>query len=362
MSELPGDLQYTSDHEWLRREDDGNVTVGITDHAQSALGDLVYVELPEVNQEVEAGGDMAVVESVKAASDVYAPIGGTVVAVNEALTDDPEAINNDPYGDGWIVRLEPGGDEGELLTPDAYHTDDDTREMLEAIGAESIDELFDEIPAALIIDSLDGVPEAMSEMEITRLMRERAAMDGAPLCFIGAGAYEHHIPQAVWDIATRGEYYSAYTPYQAEASQGTLQTIYEYQSMITELTGLDVSNASLYDGASGLAEAALMAVRSNRKAKSRQVLLAPGVRREPGPHVRLPADGHVDRQSRFRCSRRQRRTGRGRRSAANLPRHAGGRRSNHGLGACARRVRHCDAATGSRSACRCRPVAPISAS
>ena len=120
MSELPGDLQYTSDHEWLRREDDGNVTVGITDHAQSALGDLVYVELPEVNQEVESGGDMAVVESVKAASDVYAPIGGTVVAVNESLTDDPEVINNDPYGEGWIVKLEPSGDEGELLSPDAY--------------------------------------------------------------------------------------------------------------------------------------------------------------------------------------------------------------------------------------------------
>ena len=115
------------------------------------------------------------------------------------------------------------------------HTDDDTREMLEAIGAKSIDDLFDEIPAELIIDSLDGVPDAMTEMEITRLMRERAATDGAPLCFIGAGAYEHHIPQAVWDIATRGEYYSAYTPYQAEASQGTLQTIYEYQSMITEI-------------------------------------------------------------------------------------------------------------------------------
>jgi glycine dehydrogenase subunit 1 len=157
------------------------------------------------------------------------------------------------------------------------HTDDDTREMLEAIGAKSIEELFDEIPAELKIDSLGAIPEAMSEMEITRLMHERAAMDGAALCFIGAGAYEHHIPQAVWDIATRGEYYSAYTPYQAEASQGTLQTIYEYQSMITELTGLDVSNASLYDGASGLAEAALMAVRGNRKAKSRQVLLAPGV-------------------------------------------------------------------------------------
>ena len=157
------------------------------------------------------------------------------------------------------------------------HTDDDTREMLETIGAKSLDDLFDEIPKDLVIDSLDGVPEAMSEMAVTRLMRERAMQDGAPLCFIGAGAYEHHIPQAVWDIATRGEYYSAYTPYQAEASQGTLQTIYEYQTMITELTGLDVSNASLYDGASALAEAALMAVRSNRKVKTGRIMLAPGV-------------------------------------------------------------------------------------
>jgi glycine dehydrogenase subunit 1 len=157
------------------------------------------------------------------------------------------------------------------------HTEDDTREMLAAIGANSIDDLFDEIPQQLLIKSLDGVPPGLSEMEIARLMHMRAAQDGAPLCFIGAGAYEHHIPQAVWDIATRGEYYSAYTPYQAEASQGTLQTIYEYQTMITELTGLDVSNASLYDGASGLAEASLMAVRSNRKAKSGRILLAPGV-------------------------------------------------------------------------------------
>ena len=120
MSEVPEDRKYTESHEWVALQDDGTLLVGITDHAQDAMGDLVYVELPEVNQEVEAGGDMAVVESVKAASDVYAPIGGTVVAVNEALTDDPEVINNDPYGDGWIVRLEPGGDEGELLSPDAY--------------------------------------------------------------------------------------------------------------------------------------------------------------------------------------------------------------------------------------------------
>jgi glycine dehydrogenase subunit 1 len=157
------------------------------------------------------------------------------------------------------------------------HTEKDTEEMLKAIGAPDMDTLFDEIPADLLIESLDGVPEALNEMQIVRLMRDRAAKDGAPLCFIGAGAYEHHIPTAVWDIATRGEYYSAYTPYQAEASQGTLQTIYEYQTMISELTGLDVSNASLYDGASALAEAALMAVRSNRKNKSGRVLLAPGV-------------------------------------------------------------------------------------
>lgn len=122
MSELPGDLLYTNDHEWIRREDDGTVSVGITDHAQAALGDLVYVELPELEQTIEAGGDMAVVESVKAASDVYAPIDGTIVAVNDELADDPEKINNDPYGDGWIVRIQPGGDidAAGLLDPDAY--------------------------------------------------------------------------------------------------------------------------------------------------------------------------------------------------------------------------------------------------
>jgi glycine dehydrogenase subunit 1 len=110
-------------------------------------------------------------------------------------------------------------------------------------------------------------------MEVAALMQERARQDGQPLCFIGAGAYEHHIPAAVWQIATRGEFYSSYTPYQAEASQGTLQLLYEYQSMMTALLEMDVSNASLYDGASGLGEAVLMAVRANRRAKARRVLV-----------------------------------------------------------------------------------------
>jgi glycine dehydrogenase subunit 1 len=157
------------------------------------------------------------------------------------------------------------------------HTEEDVREMLATIGTPDIDSLFDEIPADLLIEEFDGVPETLTEMEVKRLMLARAARDGLPLSFIGAGAYEHHIPTAVWDIATRGEFYSAYTPYQAEASQGTLQTIYEYQTMVTSLTGLYASNASLYDGASSLAEAALMAVRANRSAKTKSVLLGSGV-------------------------------------------------------------------------------------
>jgi len=152
------------------------------------------------------------------------------------------------------------------------HTPDDIARMLEVIGVQSIDELFDEIPRELRAGVL-GVPPALSEMEIGRLLSDRAASDGRPLNFIGAGAYEHHIPAPVWAIATRGEFYSAYTPYQAEASQGTLQLIYEYQSMICALTGMEVSNASLYDGASALAEACLMAVRANRAASSRRILV-----------------------------------------------------------------------------------------
>ena len=122
MSEIPGDLLFLKSHEWARVEGDGKVTVGISDHAQGLLGDLVYVELPNIGDRIEAGTGCAVVESVKAASDVYAPVTGTVVEVNTALSDKPETINEDAYGDGWILVLEIEEPEQlkELLGPDDY--------------------------------------------------------------------------------------------------------------------------------------------------------------------------------------------------------------------------------------------------
>ena len=122
MSQIPGDLKFLKSHEWARVEADGRVTVGISDHAQGLLGDLVYVELPSVGDSVSAGNAVAVVESVKAASDVYSPVSGTVVAVNDALSDKPETINEDAYGQGWLYVIELG-DAAELealLSADAY--------------------------------------------------------------------------------------------------------------------------------------------------------------------------------------------------------------------------------------------------
>lgn len=156
--------------------------------------------------------------------------------------------------------------------PFVPHTEQDIKEMLATIGISNIESLFDEIPDSLRHVSLSEIPSGISEMELGRLMRERAQQDGRLLCFIGAGAYEHHIPAAVWDVAARGEFYTAYTPYQAEASQGSLQLIYEYQSMMASLMGMEVSNASLYDGASALAEAILMAVRLQSKKGKTHIL------------------------------------------------------------------------------------------
>ena len=152
------------------------------------------------------------------------------------------------------------------------HTEEDIAEMLATINVDDIAQLFDEVPALLPKAKLTTAAVGMNEREVTRHLQQREPKIAAGSCFIGAGAYEHHIPAAVWDIVSRGEYYSAYTPYQAEASQATLQLIYEYQTMISNLMGMEVANASLYDGASALAEAVLMAVRVKRS-KAKRILV-----------------------------------------------------------------------------------------
>ena len=122
MSNVPEDLRYTKSHEWLRLEDDGTITVGITDHAQEQMGDLVYVELPDIGRIMEAREELAVVESVKAASDVYSPLAGEITEVNEALTDAPELVNGAPYGGGWLFKLTPNdvGDLDGMMDADEY--------------------------------------------------------------------------------------------------------------------------------------------------------------------------------------------------------------------------------------------------
>jgi glycine dehydrogenase subunit 1 len=154
------------------------------------------------------------------------------------------------------------------------HTTEDKHAMLASINAPDTQALFDEIPTALQYGEFKDMPDGMSEMAMLKHAQHLANKNHNGICFMGAGSYEHHIPAAVWDIASRGEFLTAYTPYQAEASQGTLQLLYEYQTMIAELTGMDVANASMYDGATALAEAVLMAVRINRHSKTNRVLVA----------------------------------------------------------------------------------------
>ncbi|MEM1243795.1 MAG: aminomethyl-transferring glycine dehydrogenase subunit GcvPA [Pseudomonadota bacterium] len=155
------------------------------------------------------------------------------------------------------------------------HTENDIKTMLAEIGVDSISSLFDEIPNNLLISGLDKtiIPKGKSEHAATLEMQTIAAKDQTGKCFIGAGAYQHYIPAAVWQIASRGEFLTAYTPYQAEASQGSLQLLYEYQTMMASLMSMEIANASLYEGASAVAEAVLMAVRVNRQSKSKLILV-----------------------------------------------------------------------------------------
>ncbi|NDH08843.1 MAG: aminomethyl-transferring glycine dehydrogenase subunit GcvPA [Gammaproteobacteria bacterium] len=162
------------------------------------------------------------------------------------------------------------------------HTPDDTARMLGKIGIKTIEAIFDEIPKEIPKAKLDTIPDALNEMALLRHAKKIANELPVLSCFLGAGAYDHHIPAAIWDICTRGEFLTAYTPYQAEVSQGSLQILYEFQTMIAELFALDVANASLYDGATAVVEAILMAKRLDKKGNRDTVLVPKGLH----PHYR----------------------------------------------------------------------------
>lgn len=175
------------------------------------------------------------------------------------------------------------------------HTHADIKQMLAKIGISAIDELFDEIPEELRTQLSQIIPHGITELEMEQLLDEKVKNIKNELCFIGAGAYEHHIPAVVWELANRGEFLTAYTPYQAEASQGTLQLLYEYQTMIASLTGMEIANASLYDGASALAEAILMAARIKARRKKQRILLPTSIH----PHYRqavktIVSNNHIE--------------------------------------------------------------------
>jgi len=153
------------------------------------------------------------------------------------------------------------------------HTPEDIQQMLEKIGISEIEAIFDEIPSNIPKAELEEIPEGINEQQLLSHAKEIAEKNESLTCFLGAGCYDHHIPSAIWDIATRGEFLTSYTPYQAEVSQGTLQTLYEFQTMLSELFALDVANASLYDGATALAEAILMAKRIQKDKPGHTVLI-----------------------------------------------------------------------------------------
>ena len=293
---VPTDLHYTRDHEWVR-VDGEEATVGITQYAADQLGDIVFVELPEAGRQLDEAKAFGVVESVKAVSDLFAPLSGEVTAVNDALSDGSRTRQQRPLRRGLDDQAagrrgrparRPARRSGlrrprrrglSTAMPYGPHTDADRQRMLAALGIDSVDALFADIPEALRATTLD-LPEPEPELELAARLRDLAGRNRTDLVsFLGAGVYRHWSPPAVDQLLLRGEWYTAYTPYQPEVSQGTLQSIYEYESLLAELVDLDVVSASHYDGAAATAEAALMTCRATRRER---VLVSRGVH----PHYR----------------------------------------------------------------------------
>ena len=270
----PDDLLYHQEHDWARVDGD-EATFGITWYAQDALGEVVFFDAPDVGSQVKKDESYTEVESVKAVSDVFAPLSGEVLAVNETLAEKPETINDDPYGEGWLVRVKlsdpsetealmdaadlPGGARVSRYTS---ATEQDRREMLEAIGVAVIDDLFADIPEGLRLNRPLALDAGLSEQEVFEELRALAARNVSTedeVSFLGAGMYDHYVPALIDSILSRSEFLTPYTPYQPEVSQGTLQAMFEYQTAISELTGLPVSNASVYEGPSAVGAAGYVA-------------------------------------------------------------------------------------------------------
>src|SRR5581483_5035383 len=273
--EIPEGLKYSKEHEWVLVEGQ-SATIGITEYAQEELGDIVYVELPEVGEKVVKDDPFGAVESVKAVSDVYAPVSGSVLEINDVLPDNPETINDDPYGDGWMIRVELSDpdDLKDLMDADEYaeyvaqqkeendeededdeeedeeeksrramrytpHTPADRDHMLRAIGVDAVEALYRHIPAPLRARARIDLPPGLTELAVRRRLAALAARNAAAgdwSLFLGGGIYQHFIPGAVDAVISRSEFATSYTPYQPEVSQGTLQAQFEFQTLICQLT------------------------------------------------------------------------------------------------------------------------------
>ena len=243
----------------------------------------MFFDPPAVGSTLTKDQPYAEIESVKAVSDVVAPLSGEIVEVNEGLSDAPENVNEDPYGDGWLVkiRLSDVSEVDDLMDASTYEgipvlsrytsaTDADRAAMLERIGVQSIDDLFEAIPEGVRLGRALDLPPGRPEQEVFAHLRELASRNVSTddeLSFLGAGMYDHYVPALVDSIISRSEFLTPYTPYQPEVSQGTLQVMFEYQTAISELTGLPVSNATLYEGPSALGAAGFLARQHHKRTR-----------------------------------------------------------------------------------------------
>jgi glycine dehydrogenase len=311
-------MKFTEDHEWLRAEGDDTIVVGITEHAAKELGDIVFVELPEPEAMVAEGDEVVVIESVKAASDILAPVSGEIVEINAKLTENPALVNADPLGAGVVLpdqgrrpfrarRLHgrgrvPGSYRMTAWTPTGYQPDDfanrrhigpsptEIEDMLRVVGAPSLDALIDETVPASIRQNTPLSWAPLTEAGLLQRMREVAAKNRVMTSLIGQGYHGTVTPPAIQrNILENPAWYTAYTPYQPEIAQGRLEALLNFQTMVADLTGLPVANASLLDEATAAAEAMTMAERS-AKSKARAFFVASDLHPQTKAVIRTRAE------------------------------------------------------------------------